>query len=599
MTEPESNTPMRIEQEELRKTADKLVLPICEFDRDLRLVYANRAGLDILGAEPSLMQTKPSIDQLVAEEFRNLVHRGIENLSEDIQPNSIFIRIVRQDGEEVPVEAWAQRLYNAGQHCGTVVYLNDMSRRNVLEAKREAMDELLRLALERSLAGLLVVGSDYKIEYVNDRLCEMLGRTRGEILHHDFREFLHPDSVRLVEERYLRRQRGEDVPPIYEFKVIHSSGRVAHVKIFSTATKTRDGQTKTIAHLYDITDEVRRREELIASEQRFRSLVENMRDGLAVDNEEGKIVYVNDILVKILDCSSAHELIGMDAHEIFADITPDMMAHKYAARRAGRSEQYEATLVSKTGRLVPVIVSASPLFDAKKKYVGSFAIISDMTGLRSAEAYATFLLDLLLHDIGNQLQLILGGIELCETDMIATKDDSKLSCMQYVRDGAERCIEIIRKVRRAEESREQPLTPTDLSATVRSEVELLRRQYNPTITLDIPDGVSVLADGALSQLIWNLLENAVKHNPSPERAVWISSRKTSKGFELSIADNGPGLTNREKEQLFKSGRRFGGVGLHIVRTLVQKYHATLSVDDRVKGDSSQGLKVTLVFKTAK
>ncbi len=588
-----------VEREMLRHLADNLIIPIYEFDTDLHLVYANRMGLLLLNADASLIEKRPHIDQFIAEEFRTLVHTGLKNLSSDRPPVAITIRIVRQDEVEIPVEASAQRVYDRGVHCGYVAYLSDIRRRSEYEAKAESMNSIMQFALEHSLAGVLIVGTDYKFEYVNDRLCEILGRTRGEILHHDFREFLHPDSIALVEDRYIRRQRGEEIPSVYEFKIIHKAGHPIDVKIFSTVTKTSDGDIKTVAHLYEITDEVKKREELIASEQRFRSLVENMRDGLAVDDVDGVLTYVNDSLARMMDYSSPREIIGLRSHELFIDVTPEMMAKKLAARQKGISEQYEANLVSKTGRIVPVIVSASPLFDAKNNYVGSFAIFSDMTGLRSAEAYTTFLLDLLLHDIGNQLQLIMGGIELCESALSADTSDRLMGCMQYIRNGTERCMDLIRKVRRAEESREQPLVPTDLSQVVNSEVELLRRLYSPNIVIDMPQNVMILADGALSQVIWNLLENAVRHNPRPEKSVWVSGKKTTRGFEISIADNGPGLSDREKEQLFKSGRRFGGVGLYIVRTLAQKYRTMIKTEDRIAGDSSQGLKVILTFKTVK
>ncbi len=66
-------------------------------------------------------------------------------------------------------------------------------------------------------------------------------------------------------------------------------------------------------------------------------------------------------------------------------------------------------------------------------------------------------------------------------------------------------------------------------------------------------------------------------------------------FKLVIADNGPGLSDLKKIQVFNSERRFGGVGLHLVRRLVKKYGAILEVKDRVRDKPGKGLKIVITF----
>jgi len=70
-------------------------------------------------------------------------------------------------------------------------------------------------------------------------------------------------------------------------------------------------------------------------------------------------------------------------------------------------------------------------------------------------------------------------------------------------------------------------------------------------------------------------------------------------FLLAFADDGPGLSRSKKDGLFDMARRFGGVGLHLVRRLADKYNANLKVQDRVKGKPEKGLKVSVEFKIAK
>jgi signal transduction histidine kinase len=262
-------------------------------------------------------------------------------------------------------------------------------------------------------------------------------------------------------------------------------------------------------------------------------------------------------------------------------------------------EHYEAELIHKSGEIVPVMVSASPLVDRDDRYVGSMAVFADISELKKTEAEVHFLLDLLLHDIGNQLQLILAGGDFLEKD---SPGDQIMRSKRYVMDGALRCLELIQKVRRAEESKSEPLAPRHLCTVAKAESELLFKQRDVRVDLsELGDEVQVLADQALSQLIWNLLENAVIHNPKPDNEKLVALAGTVSGdtFTLSVIDNGSGIPDKKKKDLFNPARRYGGVGLHLVRRLAEKYGSYPKVLDRIEGHPEEGLRIDIEFKLAK
>jgi signal transduction histidine kinase len=60
------------------------------------------------------------------------------------------------------------------------------------------------------------------------------------------------------------------------------------------------------------------------------------------------------------------------------------------------------------------------------------------------------------------------------------------------------------------------------------------------------------------------------------------------GYEVSIADNGIGIPDAVKASLFDTSRRFGGLGLHTARYIVEKYNGRIEVHDRVNGNPGQG-----------
>jgi PAS domain S-box-containing protein len=576
-----------------REVYDKISLPVVEFDVELNLLYANTAAENLLSLKKSDIDTGLHVSNLIVPEQVKLVQEAFRRLRTGAEPTSLSLRALRGNAVQIPIEVFADMIHHRGKLKGYIVYATDMTRRAQIEDKLREKSVFFKTAVENSLAGIFQVGHDFRFEYMNDRLCDLVGRTRSELLGHDFREFLHPDSVDLVADRYVKRQRGEKVPSIYEFKIIRKDGASRDVEITSTTMMGRDGKMDTIAQLLDITEEVESKQALEESERRYRDLVETMDDGLAMDDENGVITYINDALCKMLDYTR-EEIIGLSGYEIFHSISKNGYGNRSLARAEGITEHYEAELLTKTGATVPVMVSACPLPTENGDYKGSFALFTDISELKSIEAEARFLLDLILHDIGNQLQLVLAGADLANKE---SSPEVIETAQQYILDGAHRCIDLIHKVRSAEESKVEPLRPVDLIEVLIGEAHLLARQYGVIPNIGkLPETLMVNADSSLSQLVWNIMENSAKHNRNPGKRIWINGRKVKGNrFKLVIADDGPGLSDSQKIQVFNSERRFGGVGLHLVRRLVKKYGAILEVKDRVRGKPGKGLKIVITF----
>jgi PAS domain S-box-containing protein len=565
------------------------------------LQYANPSARALLKLTDAKVDAGVHVDSLVIPEQHSLVHEGLTHLREGAKPTSISLRVIGANGVAIPSQVYSDKIMIGSEVTGYVAYVVDLARRETVEEKILSRKEMLEFMVDYySFSGIIIVDNNYTFEYVNDKLCDVLGRRRSEVIGHDFREFLHPDSLEIVSERYRRRQSGEEVPSVYELKIVRKDGEIRDIRMNVGAIRASDGKIRTVAQLLDITDELHSAQALEASEYRYRSLVETMDSGLSVDNTDGKIVLVNDALCTMLGYDSPDELIGFPITKLMHGWTQNNVSEKVKARREGKMEQYEAQLKHKKGGVVPVMVSASPVVNREGEYLGSMAVFADISELKKAEGEVHFLLDLLLHDVGNQLQLILAGGDFLETD---SSSEQILRSKRYIMDGALRCLELIQKVRRAEESKSEPLAPVHLHGIVEAEAELLYKQRGVRVDLSgLKGDMVVLADQALSQLVWNLLENAVIHNPKeiPEKMVSVSGTTSGKTFTLTVADNGPGIGNGKKTELFNPTRRYGGVGLHLVRRLTEKYSGTTpTVRDRVPGHPEEGLRIDVKFDLVK
>ena len=117
---------------------------------------------------------------------------------------------------------------------------------------------------------------------------------------------------------------------------------------------------------------------------RYRELVESMNDGLAIKDAYGLLAFVNDKFCSMVGYER-EELIGRPL-AAFVDAAHRMVFdQENVKRRSGEDRPYEMALTSKGGKLIPVIVSPRPLFDARGGFKGSLAVFTDISERVAAE----------------------------------------------------------------------------------------------------------------------------------------------------------------------------------------------------------------------
>jgi PAS domain S-box-containing protein len=121
------------------------------------------------------------------------------------------------------------------------------------------------------------------------------------------------------------------------------------------------------------------------SESRWRLLLERMNEGLVMQDRDGLVTYVSDRFCEITGYRR-EELLGRTGREIAAPEEAHRWTERHALRQQGVSESYELTLVKRNGERMDASISPRPLFDDQGQYTGSFALLTDVTARRRAEA---------------------------------------------------------------------------------------------------------------------------------------------------------------------------------------------------------------------
>ncbi|HMK45688.1 MAG TPA: sensor histidine kinase [Methanocella sp.] len=225
---------------------------------------------------------------------------------------------------------------------------------------------------------------------------------------------------------------------------------------------------------------------------------------------------------------------------------------------------------------------------------------------------AELYVDLMGHDISNMHQIIIGHLELAQ-DLMEEKGGLKLTDKELIDTSVQMLlrsatlIENIRNIQRLR-SGEVKFERLDMGDVLDEVVKAYPKSPDKDIRLDYTPvhGCYIIANTLLKDVFSNLLDNAVKHSGASVRIGITISQVNIDGrsyYMIAIEDNGPGIPDERKGIIFnrlirgQTKAKGTGLGLYIVKTLVESFGGWVAVEDRVKGDYSKGARFIVYLPT--
>ncbi|MBW2653433.1 MAG: PAS domain S-box protein [Deltaproteobacteria bacterium] len=121
-----------------------------------------------------------------------------------------------------------------------------------------------------------------------------------------------------------------------------------------------------------------REKALSTSEQRYRTLVETMGDGLSEIDENQVTTYANERLCQMWG-RSREEIIGKKVVHFLDDDNKKILSQQLEKRRKGERRPYEIVWTKKDGSELHTIMTPTPYFDSNGNFKGSFAVITNIS----------------------------------------------------------------------------------------------------------------------------------------------------------------------------------------------------------------------------
>jgi PAS domain S-box-containing protein len=191
------------------------------------------------------------------------------------------------------------------------------------EASRalRSTEERFRTTFEHAAVGLAHTDIEGRVMLANERLCQILGYPREELVGLNFRDLSHPEDRDASAALRASLHRGETQKVSLRKRYLRKSGETVWAQL--TLSLVRDAQGNPlydIAALEDVSEAVRVEQKLQNSERRFRALIDNSAEGIVLMDRDGRILYGSPATSRILGYTESDTIIGsMGADLVHAD----------------------------------------------------------------------------------------------------------------------------------------------------------------------------------------------------------------------------------------------------------------------------------------
>lgn len=263
-------------------------------------------------------------------------------------------------------------------------YILDISDRRQAEQKLQLNEARYRALVEGSIQGICVIHRDNSVVFVNPALAVIYGYDHpDEMIGASALQFVAPRDRERLGRYFVARLRGESTPIRYEFEGLKQDGTPIWLESVVSLVSW-DGELSVLSTQIDITARKKAERELQRSEEQYRTLVEQIHDGVYVI-QDGVMRFVNEACARSVGYS-VRELIGREVRELIAPEDREFVLDRYRRRQAGETlpSQYEFRLLHKD-RISRVFVEVRAMLTQYQGGLATLGTMRDVTERKRAE----------------------------------------------------------------------------------------------------------------------------------------------------------------------------------------------------------------------
>ena len=268
-------------EKKYRLLADHVNDVIFVLDMNLNYTYVSPSMKTLRGYKPEeIMEQQTSFDASLTPSSRDLAIRTLSEVMEieksehkDINVSrTLELEIRRKDGTIVWTEVNVSFIRDENQQpVGILGVIRDITERKRAGEVLREREEQYRLVIENAKEAIIIT-QDMKVVFLNHAAMNMAGYSKEISTLKSFTDFIHPDDLKMVVDYHIKRLKGEEVPPVYSFRVIGQDGTVIWCEINAAVIQWK-GKPATLNFLNNVTERKRAEEELKQTLESLRKAV--------------------------------------------------------------------------------------------------------------------------------------------------------------------------------------------------------------------------------------------------------------------------------------------------------------------------------------
>lgn len=491
--------------------------------------------------------------------------------------------------------------------------LADIDRRTTIEAELRQSETRLQAIIDHALSLISIKDTQGNILLVNRQTQAIFGTLLDDGIGKNVRELFPRD----IADAFLRGdQMALDAggPIELEEAVQHADGTWhTYITVKFPVSVAERAPFGICAISTDITARKQAEEKLRQNEERYRTIVESVGEGVWEIDADGTTTFVNERLTEMLGYSR-NDMVGRSLFDFVEDSRRSQVERQFMRRKAGIRDRSDILLRRKDGSDFWATLSVSPRMDEDGQFRSATALVTDISVDRIRQERIHALEKQLLHasraslmgelasSFAHQLNQPLAGISSFSQGLIqrfasGNVDPSELEkVLTIINEQSQRAAEIVRRIRKFLQKRDDAQENVDVNVTIREVKALLhgesrRRdvdiQLHPGEPPPMVIGDPILLQQVLANIVTNAFE-AMADIDSGQRLVEISSFDDPDGMvKIAVRDHGPGLDEETLKHVFDpfftSKPQGLGMGLAICRSIVERYGGRIRAGNHANG----------------
>ena len=365
------------------------------------LKFINRASVKMFGSSYERMTSTPFIEFVHPDDRELVMSYHLRRLRGEAAPSRYVFRVIALTG----IMRWAEIHTTVVSWAGkpaTLNFITDITRRKQAEEKLQKSEGKYRSILNNIEEGYYETGLGGNFTFFNDSLCRIWGYPREEMPDLGYRKYLDQRNEQKLLEVFNKIYT-TGVSARYNYQLIRKDGVRRCIEASASLIKDSTGRpTGFRGFVHDVTERREMEEAIRQSEEKYRSIIEQMADGYFEVDLRGVFTFVNDAQCGSLGYSR-EEMIGMHDRRYVVKEKREAL-YKLFGRIYDTgipAKSYDLELVKKDGTKAYQAISTSLIRNAEGKPVGFRGISRDVTERKTAEIqlrnYADEISDLYNH----------------------------------------------------------------------------------------------------------------------------------------------------------------------------------------------------------